>query len=96
MPVSRRQFLGLGGGLAATALGVSACGSNTGRPEPAGSSSGGAATKPALSRWYHEYGEKGVQEAVKKYVAAYDKATVTVKWNPGDDEKSGQRGAAHI
>ena len=87
MPVSRRQFLGLSGGLAATALGVSACGSNTGRPEPASSSSG-AASKPALSQWYHEYGEKGVQEAVKKYAAAYDKATVTVKWNPGDYEKA--------
>jgi multiple sugar transport system substrate-binding protein len=87
MPLSRRSFLALSGGLAATAVGVTACGSNTGRPESSSSSSG-AADKPALSQWYHEYGEKGVQEAVKKYAAAYDKATVTVKWNPGEYEKA--------
>ena len=43
--------------------------------------------KPQLSQWYHEYGEDGVEDAVKRYAAAYPDATVTVKWNPGDYEK---------
>ena len=93
MSVSRRRFLALSSGLAASAVGLSACGSNTGRPETAsssasGSASGSGGSKPQLSQWYHEYGEKGVQEAVKRYAAAYDKATVTVKWNPGEYEKA--------
>ncbi len=87
MSVSRRRFLSLTGGLAAATLGLPACGSNTGRPEPGASASGGSATKPALSQWYHQYGETGVEDAVKRYAAAYDKATVTVKWNPGEYEK---------
>ena len=103
MSVSRRRFLTLSGGLAATAVGVTACGSNTGRPaagsssSDSGSASGsasasasgsaGGGAKPQLSQWYHQYGEKGTEEAVKRYAAAYDKATVTVKWNPGQYEK---------
>lgn len=98
MSVSRRRFLALTGGLAASAVGVTACGSNTGRPEPAATSASGpvsgpsssgasSAAKPSLSQWYHEYGEEGVEAAVKRYAAAYDKATVTVKWNPGEYEK---------
>lgn len=87
MPIPRRRFLSVTGGLAAT-VGLAACGSNTGRPSAGTSSSaasGGA--KPTLSQWYHEYGEDGVQQAVKRYAAAYPDATVTVKWNPGDYEK---------
>lgn len=85
MAIPRRGFLTLTGGIAAAA-GLSACGSNTGRPEPGASDSPGG-PKPQLSQWYHEYGEDGVQEAVKKYAAAYPDATVTVQWNPGDYEK---------
>ncbi|MET1004695.1 MAG: extracellular solute-binding protein [Propionibacteriaceae bacterium] len=88
MSVSRRRFLSLTGGLAATAVGLTACGSNTGRPESSSSSSGGSsAALPQLSQWYHEYGEDGVEAAVKKYAASYDKAKITVKWSPGEYEK---------
>ncbi len=86
MAIPRRRFLSLSGGLAAAAVGLTGCGNNTGRtPDPAGSSS--SSSKPQLSQWYHEYGEDGVEEAVTGYAAAYDKATVTVKWNPGEYEK---------
>lgn len=85
MALTRRRLLALSGGLAATAAGLTACGSNTGRPDSG--SSGGGGAKPALSQWYHEYGEAGVQEAVEGYAAGYDKADVTVKWNPGEYEK---------
>jgi multiple sugar transport system substrate-binding protein len=86
MAIPRRRFLSLSGGLAAAAVGLTGCGNNTGRtPDPVGSSS--SSSKPQLSQWYHEYGEDGVEEAVTGYAAAYDKATVTVKWNPGEYEK---------
>ncbi|GAA2109842.1 sugar ABC transporter substrate-binding protein [Microlunatus panaciterrae] len=68
-------------------MGVTGCGSNTGRPNSGSSSAGGGGSKPALSQWYHEYGEDGVQEAVERYAKAYDKADITVKWNPGEYEK---------
>jgi multiple sugar transport system substrate-binding protein len=90
MAIPRRRLLALGGGLAAAAAGFSACGSNTGRPDPgssASSSSSGPAASVALTQWYHEYGEAGVEDAVKRYAAAYDQAQVTVKWNPGEYEK---------
>lgn len=89
MAIPRRHFLTLTAGLAATAAGLSACGSNTGRPgagsSASSSASGGAPV--ALTQWYHEYGETGVEDAVKRYAAAYDQAKVTVKWNPGEYEK---------
>lgn len=87
MSIPRRGFLALGGGLAAAA-GLSACGSNTGRPATGSSSGSAAGGGPALSQWYHQYGEDGVEAAVKKYAAGYDKATVSVKWNVGDYEKA--------
>ena len=86
MDIPRRRFLGLAGLAAASVAGLSACGSNTGRPDPGASASGGG-DKPQLSQWYHEYGEDGVEDAVKRYAAAYEAATVTVKWNPGDYDK---------
>lgn len=91
MPVSRRRFLALSGALAAATAGVSACGSNTGRPSASSSASGGGGGtggKPSLTQWYHQYGEAGVEDAVKRYAAAYDKASVSVKWNPGEYEKA--------
>ena len=92
MAIPRRRFLSLTGGLAAAAAGLAACGSNTGRPEAGSSSSasasGGGAGDVELTQWYHEYGENGVEDAVKRYAAAYDQAEVTVKWNPGQYEKA--------
>ena len=84
--LDRRTLLGLGGAVAATGV-LAACGSNTGR-EAAPSSTGGAGSKPSLSQWYHQYGEAGTQQAVEKYAAAYDKATVKVEWKPGDYDKT--------
>ncbi|MBM7774979.1 multiple sugar transport system substrate-binding protein [Actinokineospora baliensis] len=68
--VDRRSFL-----VAAGLLGLAGCGSDTGR--------GGAADGP-LRHWYHAYGEDGVQDAVRRYAAAYPGAKVEVQWNPGD------------
>lgn len=90
MAIPRRRFLAASAGLAAAAVGLSACGSNTGRPSASSSASasGSAGAAPvALSQWYHEYGEDGVEDAVKRYAAGYDRAKVTVKWNPGEYEK---------
>ncbi|MFL6125978.1 ABC transporter substrate-binding protein [Actinophytocola sp.] len=67
---SRRSFLAIAG-----LLGVAACGSNTGR---------GGSAHGTLRHWYHAYGEDGVQEAVRRYAAAYPDAKVEVQWNPGD------------
>lgn len=72
---NRRTFLRQAGGLAAIG-GLAACGSNSGR---SGGSSG-----VGLSQWYHAYGEKGTEQAAKRYAAAYKKAKVTVQWTPGD------------
>ncbi|GAA1971427.1 sugar ABC transporter substrate-binding protein [Amycolatopsis minnesotensis] len=77
MAHSRRSFISLTGSAAVVAF-AAACGSNTGRGD--GPGNGGA----TLQQWYHAYGEDGVQEAVRKYAAAYSKAKVDVQWNPGD------------
>ncbi|MBA8795850.1 multiple sugar transport system substrate-binding protein [Friedmanniella endophytica] len=86
-PVPRRRFLALGGGLAAAAA-LTACGSNTGRPSSGGASGGSSGGGPTLTQWYHQYGEDGVEDAVKRYAAAYDKAKIEVVWNVGDYEKA--------
>ncbi len=88
---ARRSFLGLGGALALG--GLAACGSNTGRGSSSSSTSssgsgGSGGAKPALSQWYHQYGEAGTQQAVERYAAAYPKADVTVRWIPGDYDQS--------
>ncbi|GAA3104211.1 ABC transporter substrate-binding protein [Streptomyces rectiviolaceus] len=79
MTINRRGLLGAG-----AALGLlSACGSNTGRDE------GGSGDGPKLSQWYHQYGEQGTEQAVKRYATAYKKANVTVQWRPGNyDEQT--------
>ncbi len=74
---TRRGVLAAGGGLALSGL-LAACGSNTGR------GSGGSGKGPALSQWYHQYGEAGTEQAVKRYAAAYKDADVTVQWRPGN------------
>lgn len=74
--LDRRGVLRGAAGVAAAGV-LAACGSNTGR-----GSSGGSG--PAISQWYHQYGEAGVEQAVKRYAKAYDKADVTVQWTPGN------------
>ncbi|MEL4504492.1 sugar ABC transporter substrate-binding protein [Luteococcus sp. H138] len=90
MKLSRRNLISLAGAAAATSA-LAACGSNKGgigaSTGPSASGSAGGSSGPALTHWYHEYGEQGTQDAVKKYAAAYDKAKVTVKWNAGDYAK---------
>ncbi|MGW0908277.1 ABC transporter substrate-binding protein [Streptomyces sp. NPDC002853] len=79
MTISRRGLLGAGGAVGL----LSACGSNTGRDD------GGSGDGPKLSQWYHQYGEQGTEQAVKKYATAYKKANVTVQWRPGNyDEQT--------
>lgn len=85
MNFSRRNFLALGGA-AAAASALAACGNNNGGVGN-GSSAAASGSGPALTQWYHEYGEAGTEAAVKKYAAAYEKAKVTVKWNVGDYAK---------
>ncbi|NGN65177.1 sugar ABC transporter substrate-binding protein [Streptomyces sp. A7024] len=77
MTISRRTLLGTTSGLALTGA-LAACGSNTGR------GGGGGGGGPELEHWYHQYGEQGVEQAVKKYADAYDKADVSIQWRPGD------------
>jgi multiple sugar transport system substrate-binding protein len=76
MPITRRRLLTGGATLAATSALAVACGSNNGRDD------GGSGT--GLSQWYHQYGEAGTEQAVKRYAAAYKKAHVTVQWRPGN------------
>ncbi|WP_328317379.1 ABC transporter substrate-binding protein [Streptomyces sp. NBC_00388] len=80
MTISRRRLLTTGGSLALTGALAAACGSNTGR---GGSGSGGGGG-PALQQWYHQYGEPGTEQAVRRYAAAYREATVKIQWRPGN------------
>ena len=84
--ISRRGLLAAGGGVALSAA-LTGCGSNTGR------GSGGSSGRPALSQWYHEYGEAGTEQAVKRYAAAYKKADVRVQWRPGRLRRADRRRA---
>lgn len=77
--IDRRRLLAAGGGVALAAGLAAACGSNTGR--------GGGGSGPGISQWYHQYGEPGTQQAVKRYAAAYKKADVSVQWRPGDYDR---------
>ena len=85
MNFSRRHFITGATGLAAAAV-LSACGSNSGGVSTgSNASASGGSGSAKLIQWYHEYGEKGVQDAVNRYAKAYKNADVTVKWNPGTD-----------
>ncbi|WP_326621004.1 sugar ABC transporter substrate-binding protein [Streptomyces decoyicus] len=77
--IDRRRLLAAGGGVALAAGLATACGSNTGR--------GGGGSGPEISQWYHQYGESGTEQAVKRYAAAYKKAGVRVQWRPGDYDR---------
>ncbi|MFI9241658.1 ABC transporter substrate-binding protein [Streptomyces sp. NPDC053086] len=72
MTISRRNLLALGAGAGI----LTACGSNTGR--------GDGGSGPRLSQWYHQYGETGAQQAVRRYAAGFSKARVSVEWRPGN------------
>ncbi|OIV35519.1 sugar ABC transporter substrate-binding protein [Mangrovactinospora gilvigrisea] len=74
---SRRAILRSAGALAALGP-LAACGNNNGR---GGSSSGGG---KSISQWYHQYGEKGTQQAAQKFAKAYKKADVSIQWVAGD------------
>ncbi|MEU5129588.1 ABC transporter substrate-binding protein [Streptomyces mobaraensis] len=76
MPITRRRLLAAGGGLALAGATAAACGSNTGR--------GGGGSGGGLSHWYHQYGEAGTEQAVRRYAAAYKKTRVSVQWRPGN------------
>ncbi|GGX88968.1 sugar ABC transporter substrate-binding protein [Streptomyces minutiscleroticus] len=73
MTMKRRALLAAGAGAGL----LTACGSDTGR-------GGGGGAGPALSHWYHQYGEAGAEQAVKRYAAAYREADVSVQWRPGN------------
>lgn len=73
----RRTALRAAMGLAA-AGGLAACGSNNGR-------GGGSGSGTNLVQYFHAYGEAGVEQAVKKYAKAYDKANVTTQWITGSN-----------
>lgn len=88
--LNRRSLLALGGAAAVTGV-LAACGGNTGRegttPAASGGGTGGGGSV-TLNQWYHQYGEAGTQQAVEKYAAAYQNATVKVSWKPGDYDQS--------
>ncbi|MGW7573969.1 ABC transporter substrate-binding protein [Streptomyces sp. NPDC054765] len=77
--IGRRRLLAAGGGIALAAGPATACGSNTGR--------GSGGSGPEIRQWYHQYGESGTEQAVKRYAAAYQKAEVRVQWRPGDYDR---------
>ncbi|MET7640399.1 sugar ABC transporter substrate-binding protein [Streptomyces sp. NPDC005438] len=74
-PLSRRGLLTTGGGLLAAGA-LAACGSNTGRE--------GGGSGEQLSHWYHQYGEDGTEQAVRRYAKAYPDAQIRVQWRPGN------------
>jgi len=85
--LTRRRLLTLSGGLAAAGA-LAACGGNTGREgataTSAGTGTGTGGSGPTLNSWYHQYGEKGTQQALEKFAADYKDAQVKVNWKPGD------------
>ena len=78
--LSRRRFLQYTGSLTLGSSLLAAC---AGTGSGGGSSTASSGSTPALTQWYHQYGEKGTHEAVLKYAKDYTKAKVTVSWVPG-------------
>ncbi|WP_369392703.1 ABC transporter substrate-binding protein [Streptomyces sp. CG1] len=76
----RRSLLRAAAGLAVAAP-LAACGSNNGR-------GGGSGSGKQLTQMFHAYGEPGVEQAVKRYAAAYKKANVTTQWITSADYES--------
>ncbi|WP_406115298.1 ABC transporter substrate-binding protein [Streptomyces sp. NBC_01014] len=83
MTISRRRLLSTSGGLALTGALATACGSNTGRSGDSSGTGKDSGGKPTLQQWYHQYGEAGTEQAVRRYAAAYGRASVKVQWRPG-------------
>lgn len=75
--LSRRRFLGAGAALGASTL-LAGCASRYSMP----------GKRITLSHWYHQYGEKGTQDAVSNYAKEYMKENpdigVQIQWIPGD------------
>jgi len=96
MQMSRRDLLRYTAAGSAVAI-LSACGPKTAAPtsapaekpvEAKAEEPKPAADKVTITQWYHEYGEKGCQEAVyriaEEYSNSQDKVKVEVGWFPGD------------
>lgn len=76
-PISRRRFLQYSGSMALGGSMLAACAGTGSTSAPANPN------LPALTQWYHQYGESGTHEAVLKYAKEYTQANVTVSWVPG-------------
>lgn len=79
--LTRRRLLTLGGGIATAGM-LAACGSNTGRGSARSTS--GKGTGPQLNAWFHQYGEKGTQQALERYAREYQDAQINLNWKPGN------------
>lgn len=83
--IDRRRFM-LGAASLAGVAGLTACGTNLSSSNSG--SSGGSGKKVTLTQYYHEYGEAGTEEAVKRYAQEYmnqhKNVTINVEWIPGD------------
>jgi multiple sugar transport system substrate-binding protein len=83
MALSRRRFLSLTAG-AISAAALAAC---TGSRQANSATPVAKANTITLTQWYHAYGEAGTHQAVERYAKAYDRASVTVQWTPGEYDK---------
>lgn len=79
-PITRRRFLQYTGAMTVGGSLLSACAGTGGGGSTGG---GGNSNVPTLTQWYHQYGEKGTEQAVYKYAKDYTKANVKVSWVPG-------------
>lgn len=90
--ITRRHLLRYAamGAAAATLAACTPSGGQKAEPTkaPAAEQPKPATSKITLQQWYHEYGEKGCQEAVYRIADEYnksqDKVKVEVTWTPGD------------
>src|ERR1700737_3174687 len=76
--INRRRFLQYTGSAALGGSLLAACAGTGGTTTTSSNSN-----VPALTQWYHQYGEAGTHEAVLKYAKDYTKASVKVSWVPG-------------
>lgn len=78
------------GGVATSNTTASAAAAGSAAPSAAASATGtasatsGGGSSGPVAQWYHQYGETGVEAAVKRYAAAYTPAKVEVDWILGD------------
>ena len=78
-PLSRRRLLALGAGVVAAGS-LSGYGRRTIRPATTPPTAAASGDLPTISQWYHQYGEEGTEDAVRRYAAEYTKAKVEVNW----------------